>query len=35
MPFTCPHKGPDGKQDPLCRKYGCPEDPAWKGDGCK
>ncbi len=20
--------------DPLCRKYGCPDDPSWKGDGC-
>lgn len=21
--------------DPLCRRYGCPDDPTWKGDGCK
>ena len=20
--------------DPLCRRYGCPDDPNWKGDGC-
>jgi hypothetical protein len=25
-PFRCPHS------DPLCARYGCPEDPAWRGD---
>jgi hypothetical protein len=24
--FTCPHG------DYLCDKYGCPDDPNWKGD---
>lgn len=24
--FVCPH------DDYLCDKYGCPEDPGWKGD---
>lgn len=28
-PFECPH------DDSLCRKYGCPDDPNWHGDGCK
>lgn len=23
---TCPHN------DPLCTKYGCPDDPKWRGD---
>jgi hypothetical protein len=27
MNFVCPHDG-----DYLCRKYGCPDDPSWKGD---
>jgi len=27
---VCPHV-----DDPLCRKYGCPDDPSWKGDGCR
>jgi hypothetical protein len=26
-PFVCPHDN-----DPLCRKYGCPDDPEWRGD---
>lgn len=25
--FTCPHEG-----DYLCDKYGCPDDPNWRGD---
>jgi hypothetical protein len=29
-PFKCPHG-----DDLLCRKYGCPDDPNWKGDGCR
>lgn len=24
--FTCPHN------DYLCDKYGCPDDPNWRGD---
>lgn len=24
--YVCPH------DDPLCDKYGCPDDPNWKGD---
>ena len=28
-PFECTHN------DSLCDKYGCPDDPNWKGDGCK
>ena len=35
VPFVCPHKDPiTGTQDRLCRKWGCPDDPDWKGDGC-
>lgn len=26
-PFECPH--PD---DPLCKRYGCLDDPNWRGD---
>lgn len=28
-PFECNHA------DSLCNQYGCPDDPNWKGDGCK
>lgn len=27
--FECTHN------DSLCSKFGCPDDPNWKGDGCK
>lgn len=27
-PFECPH----GPNNLLCRRYGCPDDPDWKGD---
>lgn len=27
--YVCEHN------DSLCRRYGCPDDPNWKGDGCK
>lgn len=27
MPDVCKHS------DPLCNKYGCPDDPDWMGDG--
>jgi len=31
-PFVCPHKGLGSE---LCKKYGCPDDPDWHGDGCR
>ncbi len=32
-PFDgCTHVGTDGERDQLCARFGCPDDPAWKGD---
>jgi hypothetical protein len=36
-PFVCPHTEMYealGVTD-LCHKHGCPDDPKWRGDGCR
>jgi hypothetical protein len=31
LSFKCTH----GPNNLLCKMYGCPDDPDWRGDGCK
>lgn len=31
----CTHRAPNGGQDVLCAHFGCPDDPNWRGDGCR
>jgi hypothetical protein len=33
-PFRCTCPKIDGTLD-LCKKYGCPDDPNWRGDRCR
>jgi hypothetical protein len=36
-PYVCPHAAEYetvGVPN-MCRKYGCPDDPNWRGDGCR
>lgn len=33
-PYVCKCVYPVGTIN-LCKKWGCPDDPNWKGDGCR